>query len=285
MWRLIALGILGLALAGCRSSALNQFPEPTVAFKTDLRKLDQEYEELLQKIYCQENDEAKRKIRNKAIERAKRVIDIRFERFRQALAKQEVKADFGTNLISIGAGAAGALVGESASRILSAVNASVSGGKEAFDSVAFYEQTMPALLAQMIATRNELLVLIRSGMMQSYEDYPLVLAMEHLQAYEFAGSVPGAVIAISADANDKNDKAAVILTSNFLRDKSGDIIRKFWKPDGTKINDTNDKTIKEFFEKHGIAGESIIFFIRSEHYQTLRARMVSEFKLDKGAKQ
>ena len=104
-------------------------------------------------------------------------------------------------------GAAGALVAETVSQILSAASGSLAGARQAYSKAALYDQTLSALIAQMSASRKAVLVKIFTGRTKGIDDYPLSAAVKHLEAYEFAGSLPGAVVGTSADAKVKNDQA------------------------------------------------------------------------------
>ncbi len=59
----------------------------------------------------------------------------------------------------------------------------------------------------MIASRKAVLVLIVTGRTQNIDDYPLSAAVLDLEAYQFAGSLPGAVLGTAADAKVKDDDA------------------------------------------------------------------------------
>lgn len=267
-----------LLLLGTSCAALEQFPERTVDFKTDLGAADPHYLSLLDQVYAEGGN--KELIRNQAIEQYLRIIDLRFDAFRQELARQKVRVDFGMSLVGIGVGAAGALAGESTSQLLSAINAGVSGASESFDKAAFYDQAMPALFAQMIASRNELMVMIRDGMREKYEDYPLASAMRHLQAYEFAGSIPGSVIATSADAKAKNDRAenalGSIFTSQFKDDENTARLEAFLGWDGdTFTNAANVTALNAWMKTEGL-DQSIPFLINTGVLAGARAEAVKE---------
>ncbi len=166
----------------------------------------------------------KKRIRNEEIERRLAVIDANFKNFEIALAKENVQVDFLVAVVQVGVGGAGALVAETASQMLSAATAGLAGAQEAYSKAALFEKALSALLQQMIASRKAILVQIYQGRTQSIDEYPLSAAVQDLDAYYFAGSLPGAIVATSADATVKNneaqDKLAKLRVTVFSEDAS-----------------------------------------------------------------
>jgi len=113
----------------------------------------------------------------------------------------------------LGLGTTGALVTGGASKVLSAASAAVTGIKGSIDKKLFFEQTMPALFAQMLAKRKAVLVNIRSGLTRSTSLYPLHQGLADLEEYRYAGTIPGAISSVveaagaqSADAGKELEK-------------------------------------------------------------------------------
>ena len=198
-----------LALSGC--AGLQQFPAIPEDIPTVLDARDKEFTKVLEAIKKEGNPDKKKSIRNEEIDKRLRVIDINFRDFEMKLAKENVWVDFGVAVAQVGVGGGGALVSESASQILSAVSGGMAGAQQAYGKAALFDRAMPALLAQMIASRKDILVLIYEGRRRSIEEYPLSNAVRDIEGYYFAGSLPGAVVATSADAKVKNDKAEALL--------------------------------------------------------------------------
>ena len=155
------------------------------------------------------NGDKKRSIRNEQIELGIAAIDVEFEKFRKKFIERKTGTDVIMSILSIGAGTAATLFsgGGSTSRILIAISAVLMQSNRVINNTLFFERAITALLEEMIATRQEVMVRIHHGMRQSYDLYPLAMAMKDLRRYEFAGSIPGAVAAISADAERKLRKA------------------------------------------------------------------------------
>lgn len=210
MARLIVIGLLGLLSIGC--GALRQFPHRTTLPVPVIK----ENNPVLAKIYDEaQTDETKAAIRNETIEHSIVAVDEKFAEFLHKFLKEKVRIDVFTGLAEVGVAAAGSLTtGRSTSRILSAVSATLTGGKTAFDNATLSERTAFVLVEEMIATRADILAHIRFGMTLKYKQYPFIAALEDLHRYEFAGSIPGAIVAISSDAERKLRHAVKMAKKN-----------------------------------------------------------------------
>ena len=275
------MGLAVIGLGGC--AGLQQLPDSTTDYTETLKQLDPDYVTVIEKLRNAGGDDERRTIRNDLIAERVRVMDLRFKAFAEELVKDSVALDLGTNVLNIGVGTVGAFASETTSQILSAINAGLTGTKEAYDKVAFFDQTMMAMVAQMVATRQEVRVRILAGMRKSISDYAIVQAMQDLDEYQYAGSIPGAISATASDAQEKEKRAkaaAANLSSPFQKDNAGDLIEAFWKPGGV-FNEGNQKVIEAFLTKNDADGELIQFFIRSKQYADLRNKFVEDFGLNK----
>lgn len=208
--------IAGLALGGC--TGLQQFPDASKDYQSASGELDQDYDAALTAIYGGEgppatvgttDSEVQKRIRNQFIEKRLAVVDLRFGQFVSALARESATAGFGVAVVEVAVGGVGSLVAESASQILSAVSGGLAGAKAAYDKTVLFEKTISALIAQMHATRKSIAAQILTRWSADLEKYPLWMAKRDLDAYEFAGSIPGAIMGTAADAKVKDDQAEV----------------------------------------------------------------------------
>lgn len=201
---------LALALAGC--TGLEQFPEVSQDYATDLVRLDPAYATALADIYKPgTNADDQMRIRNRLIEGRMAVIDEHFRTFETGLAQESSGADFGIAAAGIGVGAVGSFVAKTASQILSAVSGGLAGVDAAYGKSVLYERAASALLAQMRAERKVIAAQIFLRWTDTIDKYPLWVARTDLEAYYFAGSLPGAIVATSADAKVKDQEADKIL--------------------------------------------------------------------------
>lgn len=243
--------LLAVGLGAC--TGLQQFPKASEDYAGDLTKQDLAYDTALTAINVAGADGMK--IRNELVDGRLRVIDLNFKEFQTGLAQEGVAADFGIALVQLGLGGAGSLVSETASKIASAASAGLAGAQQAYSKAALYEKTVSALLAQMIASRKAVLVDIFTGRTKSIEEYPLPAAVEHLEAYAYAGSLPGAVIATAADAKVKldqaEDKLAKFRDTEFTEtDSATRMINWIW-PDGIDgdVNTDNVDALRAWIDE------------------------------------
>lgn len=286
---LLAL-IVAFGLGGC--AGLTQFPEVARDYDTALRGLDADYASALDLIYGKEVvpatsvDAAKAKlIRNRMMERRMAVIDAHFKEFQAGLVKENVRADFGIALVGIGVGAAGSLVAETASQILSAVSGGLAGAQAAYGKAVLYDKAMSALLAQMQAGRKVVAAQIFEKWNLGVDEYPMWMARTDLEAYYFAGSLPGAILGTAADAkvkdDDAEDRLAKFRVTKFSEDVSGNKIQAFIRPPDGKPTDTlntvnRDKVRKWIDEQSTIKDLPIASFISNAGLKELRERAIRE---------
>ena len=220
--------IVAFGLGGC--AGLAQFPEVTNNYDKALRDLDNDYAATLARIYgpfpeekgtpatgastsafVSPTPEEQKLIRQGMMERRMAVIDAYFKEFQAGLVKENVRVEFGLALAGIGVGAAGALVPQTASQILSAVSGGLAGAQAAYGKAVFYDKAMSAMLAQMQAGRKAVAVQIFERWNLGLDQYPMWMAKTHLDAYYFAGSLPGAILGTAADARVKEAQADAVL--------------------------------------------------------------------------
>ena len=181
--------VASIALVGC--TGLEQFPETSKDYAADLPGLDPDYDKALKQIYADGvTADIQKRIRNQLIEQRMAVVDVHFRNFVTGLAKDNASVDFGVSVVGVGVGAAGSLVSETASQILSAVSGGLEGTQAAYNKSALFDKTLPALVAQMRASRKAIASQIFQRWNLDIQKYPLWVARRDLEAYQFAGSLP-----------------------------------------------------------------------------------------------
>ena len=150
----------------------------------------------------------KREYRNKVVHGRLLALDLQFSLFKKAIYKQGVSSNLSLDILGVAVGAAGAVVtGADASRILSALSGGISGTGTAINKNLYYERTLPALIALMEANREKIRAQILEGLNHSVVAYPLGFALADLEQYFQAGSIPGAVAAVTAVAGETKSKS------------------------------------------------------------------------------
>jgi len=141
-----------------------------------------------------------------------RAIDLHFGSFQQSIFREGVSTNLVSDLIILGLGAATATAGGAGLKAaLGATSAGVAGARTSIDKNIYFEKTMPALLAQMLASRKTTLVKITQGLDKNTTLYPLNQALIDLEDYYNAGTIPGAIAAIAEQAGAAARAADAVL--------------------------------------------------------------------------
>jgi hypothetical protein len=207
---LLVLIALPTVLPGCAS--LKAYPDRATDPVAEIETLKQYLEPQAITKYEAVDDSArgglsKKAWRNEVVNARVRAADLYFNKFQQGLFQEGVGFGVATDWTVLALNAAGSLATGGAVNALAAASAGIVGAKAAFDRNAYFEKTMPGLVATMSAKRKEILVRIRSGLSNEIEEYPLVMALNDLENYYYAGSIPGAIIEVAEAAGDTAKKA------------------------------------------------------------------------------
>jgi len=141
--------------------------------------------------------------------------DIQFSRFEEEIFKQTRTAGFAATLTTLGLTAGAAAASGGTSQVLSGIAAFIIGGREAFQKEVLAEKTVLAIHAAMRARRAEVLLRLRSGLLQPIAQYPLSVALSDLNDYFNAGTVIGALIGITETAGVNAQRAETELRERF----------------------------------------------------------------------
>jgi hypothetical protein len=89
------------------------------------------------------------------------------------------------------------------------------------------------------------------------------------------------VVAISQSKPNQNANIRKQI-STFMKSKAGDVLRRFWKPDGQNINNENEKILKEWMSLNGLCVEpgTLTMFLRGGEFESIRNKAVRELKLN-----
>jgi len=232
------LTTISLILASCASS--QGFPERVISPEEELQGLKKYFhaEKVDEYNNPSRTDEERKRIRNEIINARLAAIDIQFSLFQQELHREGVGLNIGTDAIVLGLGAAGALVSGGTSQVLSATSAAVTGLKGSVDKKVFFEQTMPALFAQMIAKRKSVLVNIRTGLLQSVSLYPLQQGIADVEEYRYSGTIPGAISSVienaGAQSAEAGEQLSEIIKTGFEVTDDTLALKQWLKPGGVR---------------------------------------------------
>lgn len=260
---------LVLLTSGCgHFAATRGFPSQSVDVETRLAQMDIYRGDTLIKQYndpVTANDPIqRRRIRNDLINGRIALIDIHFNEFLQGLHEEDVGLNVATDAITIGLGTAGALVAGGAGQVLSGTSAAVIGGKQSVDKNAFFDQTMPALMAKMIAQRKSVLVGIRNGLLNSTDaQYPLAQGLADLEEYYHAGTIPAAITGVvqSAGAEAAEADKQLLETVQFKLDDPAEAIKReiFPDPNSQDLDPVGKNRMKACWPEAGVPPNTTVF--------------------------
>lgn len=145
--------------------------------------------------------------RNRVVTARKYAIDVRFSQFEQEYFSENRWAGFGATLVALGLTTAGSLSGTGSAQALSAAAAGVTGSRAAYEKDILADRTLLAIDAAMHAQRDIIALNIRNGLAKAAQDYPLGTALSDLDAYYRAGTVLGALSAVTQTAGAQAEAA------------------------------------------------------------------------------
>ena len=202
-WR--NLLIVALAQSAVACSSVSGYPDNPTNVASDLTALNAYFDpkEIIaySAIPISPAREAKR---NEIIYGRMAAYDIEFAKFQQDINAERGLTDTVGDLTTLTLTALGATLASSATKTaVSAAATAVNGGKASIDKNVFYDKTLPVLFSQMDANRTTIRLAIETGMVQGDVKYPLTKGLADLTAYRDAGSIPGAVSAISISSGQQ----------------------------------------------------------------------------------
>jgi hypothetical protein len=274
--------LLLVFFTGCRS--ISGYPKQPVKTSKEVKALKQYFSPDVYHTFQTADLAAKTSFRNEVVEARLRVINLYYLELEKALTVERNVENIGVDAAAIGTALAASVIGgEEAKSIMALISGGLVGLKGSIDKHLFYEKTMPALVAQMRAERAKVLVRIREGLKLDATKYSLATALDDLDEYAAAGSIPGAINAVvsTAGAETKEAKAllAGVMIATFEEDPNRDKLAKFWMPDGKTVDKTNQKKIADELAKKGIPEDEIPTVINFPEFKALRGELVKTLGL------
>ena len=213
------------------------------------------------------------------------VIDFTYRTFTREISETSGAVNItGDILAAAMSGASTVATATRAKSIFSGIATVITGGKTSIDKNLFLEQAAHVLLGRMDALRDQALVPIRAGQTRSADDYPLWQALRDINTYLEAGSFGAAITDIEKNtANVKDDAqqaAQIMVTESFGADANTLILRKFWMPDGHKVDAGNQPKLLAEMKKLNVPdGLSIALFLNAAKYAGERTTAVKDLNL------
>jgi hypothetical protein len=206
--RATVLSLAVIGIAGC--APIQGYPSDPENTDVTLQSLKPYFDGTQEKLYIADaaSDSKRTQDRDEIVLARMRAYDIEFSNFEQDLYGQGNTISVGADLIALALGGLTATTGGAATKAaLGAASTGVIGAQATVNKDLYYQRTIPALLAQMEASRERAKLTIIQGLSQPDSKYSLMQAYIDLDAYKEAGSIPGAVTSITQDAGNAQEAA------------------------------------------------------------------------------
>lgn len=168
--------------------------------KADLKKLQTHFDDA-QIAACNQTRSAA--CRDIVVNSLVRSIDLQFDAFRRQLFQAGSSTNFWSDTSVMALGVAGTLVTSVVAPYLAAASALITGTRAAIERDLMFQKTSLILINSMETLRAEKLIAIEAGMKQPWDQYSLSAALNDIEAYYVAGTVPAAISAINAATTTK----------------------------------------------------------------------------------
>lgn len=195
-------------------------------------------------------DTSRRSLRNAFIDSCVAAIDTSYGFFAQGLSSDQKSFAIGSDFAASGITAAATLAKSATTKTHLTTYASlILGLRGSVDKELFLSKTLPALVTQMNASRNVVMVRIVQGKTRSDSEYSLDAALSDLKAYYTAGTLMGALTEVTNDAGVKNKQAtediAKITTVPNTYDDVSRKLRGYWITADGKYDDAHETQMLE----------------------------------------
>jgi hypothetical protein len=155
-------------------------------------------------VYTNAASADRARVRNQILSDLMAIIDYNYHQYEWALRDDSSIKDTSVDIVTLGLTAAATASGaEQVKTILSATAAGVIGANASIDKNVFKNNTIQVLQLQMRSLRAEREEQLIRGMGKPDADYPLQAGIRDIVAYYYAGSITGALIALTAEVGAK----------------------------------------------------------------------------------
>ncbi len=238
--RIVSFVAMAALLAGCQ--AAGGYPPPGMTRPEALKSVETDSAVGAEAAYDAAADpEVRRQIRNRIVRARLYVADVNYNDFARNLSTEQKAFAVGSDIAVLGLAGAGTLAksARTATR-LAAASSGVLGARSAIDKEIYFDKTLPAIVAQMDASRRTVYATIATGLARSDADYSLLQAKADLETYYIAGTIPGALTAITKEAGKQSavadQKIERIVEYPYSFGNISKRILKYRKPDDKTVD-------------------------------------------------
>ncbi|MET3665376.1 hypothetical protein [Caulobacter sp. 1776] len=228
------------------------------------------------------SDEQRRVARNAFVDKCAAAIETSYQAFAQNLSSDQKLFVVGSDLATSGVTAAATLAKSARTKTyLTTYAGLLLGFRGSVEKELFFNQTLPALKAQMEASRDEVMTRIIQNKARSVADYTLDAAVTDLKAYYAAGTLTGAVTRVTTDAGAKAVDAKMelkrVTEAEYSYTEAAKKLRRYWRPDGA-VNDANAAKLKKWLDENA-DGRSISELLYGGVSPALQAQAVKDLNI------
>ncbi len=198
--RVMVLVFVLVLFSGC--AAVTGYPKMSYNIKQELTAL-QPYNsaDIIQQY---NNAPDKRAFRDEIVYARKRAIDLHFALFQKAVYRQTAVRNIGVDWAVLGLSGATAVTTVSGTQqILGAISGGLTGAQGKVSERLFFNNTIPVIFSKMEAQRKVILANITTGLSKKVEEYPLMHALNDLDDYYKAGTIPEALNGIVTTSGEQ----------------------------------------------------------------------------------
>jgi hypothetical protein len=275
------LAALAVSVSGCQ--AMTGYPPPTMTRAEALKTVEADSSPNAEAAYATApNEVARQAVRDRIVRARIYAIDVNYHEFTRSISTEQKAFAVGSDLAVLALAGAGTLAKSSHTQArLAAWSAGVLGGRSAIDKEIYFDKTLPVIIAQMEASRRTALVPLIGGLSQPDSDYPLLQAKVDLETYYMAGTLPGALNAITKEAGKQaaaaDQKIENITEAKYAYTDAGKRIRAFWKPDGA-VDPAHAKALNDWLAANA-GGISIPEFFRGGGTAAQQGAVIEALKI------
>jgi len=250
--RLLAAAVAAAALQGCASFRGAPLLDP----KQTLQSSDPLYDGYVKKFFAEETAERRMAIRDEFITVRMGQIDRAHGDYKKALHSQRSSTAVGLDAVLLTLAAVAATVSDAGTSVGAAALTGVFvGSRASVDKNVFFDQALPAIFSQMDARRDVFRGRLFAGMLLSDTTYRLADADSDLSQYQEAGTVYGAVAAITSQAGQAKAQAEKVLRDRLPTEAE---IRGELTTRGFRVERAASTTTTELLKKCLVPPQSVL---------------------------
>lgn len=204
-----ALALISVLAVCAACSPLRGFPDNPDDNDQNIKDLQTLAVDAKAKYYASTDPATLKSLRNRVILSEMQIYELNFTEFQEKLWGDNNLFNASSDLTVLALTGLAATTGNATTKsALAAASAGIIGAKGAIDRDIYFQQTLPAVLAQMSANRDKIKATILNNLNKDDASYPLLQGEADLQVLVRASSIPDAIQSITQTATSNKIAAA-----------------------------------------------------------------------------